>query len=300
MDRAIDINLAGVHADLALVEKRTESRCFHRLFDIGIGQHQHRIEPAQFHYHPLECAPGALAEDARGLVRSGEVDATYRWAFEEHVGNCGGRAGSVGDDVERAFGKARLFENLGVDQAGRHRRLFRRFDYRGVAEGHRQQKCPPGQIERSVPGGEPGDDAQRLARDHGHAAGDIAVHQIAIGQIAPTRRLAQHRDRQANLEDREHSARPGFGGHDRDDLFETPLGYVGGPEEQPLAFAWRQGRPRRECRRRGGDRPLAFGAAPGSDFSNHRAIKGIAVGKGRAADGIPCPVDKVRRAPNLR
>ena len=186
-----------------------------------------------------------------------------------------------------------------MDQPRRHRCLFRGLDNRGIAERHWQQERSPGEVERAVPRGETGNHAQRLARDHRDASRHVAVHQVAVGQIAPTRRLAQHGCRKADLERGEHPGRSGFDSHDRHDLLDPPLGDVCRLEEQPLAFTRRQRGPGGERGGRGGDRTFALGAPARRDLGDHAAIVGAAVGKSRSAERCPGAVDEMGGSTDL-
>ena len=66
VDRPLDEDLAGVHADLPGVEERGEGGGLDRVVQVGVGEHDQRVVAAELEHAALERPPGPLGEDPPG------------------------------------------------------------------------------------------------------------------------------------------------------------------------------------------------------------------------------------------
>jgi hypothetical protein len=82
------------------VEECPERRGVHRVLDVGVAQHDHRVVAAQLQQHPLQVAAGRFGEPTAGGRGAGEVDAAHQWVLDQLVADRAGLPGAVRDDVE--------------------------------------------------------------------------------------------------------------------------------------------------------------------------------------------------------
>ena len=87
VDLALDDDLAGVQADLALVEERPEGRHPHGVVDVDVVEDDHRVVAAELEHRALEGPAGPFGEHAGGVDPADEVDDPDLVAGEELVGD---------------------------------------------------------------------------------------------------------------------------------------------------------------------------------------------------------------------
>ena len=110
-DRPLDVDAAHAHADLALVDEGAVRRGLDRVVEVGAGQDDQRVLPAELQHDPLEVAAGRLGEPAAGGRGAGEVDAgAPRGLAISSSPIVAGLARRVRHDVEDAGRQAGLLE----------------------------------------------------------------------------------------------------------------------------------------------------------------------------------------------
>jgi hypothetical protein len=126
VDPALDHDLAGAEAELALVEERPEGCRSHYVVDVDVVEDDHRVVAAEFQDGALEGPPGPLGQHAGGLDTADQVDGPDLIASEKLICDRSGGAGGVWYDVHDPGWKPGLFGDFGHQQPGRDRRAARR------------------------------------------------------------------------------------------------------------------------------------------------------------------------------
>lgn len=159
--RALHIQAAGGGAILPGVVEAETANTVHHLLQVGVVKHNHRSFAAQLHvgaFHAGRC----IADDMRtGGDRPGQ-------RYHAHPLVAGQRIADFSSLTEQNIDHARR-EQVG-QQAGqiqrRQRRLLRRLQHRAVSRRQRRGQLPRRHHQRVIPGGDRGDDADRIAANH--------------------------------------------------------------------------------------------------------------------------------------
>jgi hypothetical protein len=171
-DRTIDHDPLGGHADLTLMEERTEARCGCRPVQVGVCQHHHRCLSAELEQDPLEMAPGCLGDDPSHLAGAGEVDPTRCGVGDQLLHHIGGIDRIVGDQIDDSR------RQTGVIQRARDRRMRARAQLRGLQHdgvpiSQRRGDRTRGEDHRRVPRCDRDHDAGWLADSHRQLSGHV-------------------------------------------------------------------------------------------------------------------------------
>ena len=141
-DRALDDDPPRRHADLALVEERAEGRRVHRELEIGVGEHDQRVVPAELEQDALEVPARGLGQPASGLGRAGEVDDRHARVLDQALADRRRLSAGVGDDVQHA-GRQPGPRRSRPRGARRRRRVLRGLEDDRVAERERPRSRAP-------------------------------------------------------------------------------------------------------------------------------------------------------------
>ena len=293
-NRALDDDLPGGHADLALVEERPERRRVHRVLEVGVGEHDQRVVAAELEQDPLEVAAGRLGELAPGRGRAGEVEPAHERVLDQLVADRPGLAGRVRDDVEHPRGQPRLGEDLAPEQSTDDRRVLGRLQHDRVAERERRRDRARGEDERGIPGRDRADDPDRAAQAHRERA-RVGGEHLAERRIGERCRLPEEpRHEHVRLEHPEAERAARLAREERDDLVLSRLEDVGGPEEDALAHGRGRGRPLGEGGVRSLDGTGGVLAAAGCDVGDDLAGEGVERLERAAVGGVdPLAADEL-------
>ena len=155
----MDEDAGAVGADLTGAVEVRHHRDVGGAVEIGVGEDDQRRLAAQLHRHFLQGGTaGRRHHLAAGLDAAGEGDLLDTGMLGQH----GAHAAVALDDVEDAVGQARFGVDLGQFQRAERCDFAGLEDHR-VAGGQSRSRLPQGDLDRVVPGADPGDDAQRLA-----------------------------------------------------------------------------------------------------------------------------------------
>ena len=148
-------------AVLAGVDQRTGDRALDRGVEVGVVEHHERRLPAEFQLGAVAVQGGRghhLAADRGGPGERHQVDVAMAGQGGADV------APGAGDDVEHPGGQTGLAGEPGQRQRGQRSQLGG-LDHHRAAGGQRGQHLPHGHLQRVVPRGDGGDDADGLAPD---------------------------------------------------------------------------------------------------------------------------------------
>ncbi len=172
MDVLLDEKARRGDADLAGVEEDAHAGALRGGVEIlAVVEDDVRRLAAAFEAHMLHVRLGGIFQEVLAdFGRAGEGD-----HVDIHVAAKGlaRRFAHAGQHVEDAVRNARFGRDLGEAESGKGR-LFGGLQDHGIARGKRRAELPCGHEEREVPRHDRGDDAERLARDHGE--------RVAIGR----------------------------------------------------------------------------------------------------------------------
>ncbi len=237
-DRRIDHQPFGGHADLALVEERTEGGGLHRGIEIGIVEHHERRLAAELEQRRLQLAGRLFGDDPTDAGRAGEVDATHRGVLDQRRDHLGGLLGGVADHVDHTLAEPRLDQHF-ADQLMSRRALLRSLENHRVAAGQRGSHGPRTEDDRRVPRRNAQHRAARHAHAHRQAAGHVGRNHLATHLGGQARRLAQHAGGDHHVEAGPARRGAGLGDHPFDERVLARLHQLGGLEQlgTPLAGA---------------------------------------------------------------
>ena len=174
---------AGGHADLPLVEPGAESYCRGDPIEIGVLKHDDGVLAAELELHFLEMLASKLADAAADRARSRERDHRDVGIGADRLAGLG----AAGQDLQHAFGQARLLEQARDDEAPGERSARIGLEHDSVAGGERGRDGAAGQDQREVERRDHADDAARHTTCNGEPAAVAGQHQ--------TLRLRAHRRR---------------------------------------------------------------------------------------------------------
>ena len=276
---AVHEHARPVGAHLAGGVEIAEDCAGHGIVELGVVEHDERRFAAELERHVLEGLGRLAHDDAACPGLAGERD-----LGDARMGDEGLPGARVAlHDVEGAVGQPGLLERLGEVGGGEGRQLGRLEDHR-VAAGECRGRLPAGDLDRVVPGADPGDHAEglapRIAERRGAEVDMLAGQRRGnSGEIVEAIRPRQDVDRDRLLDRLAGVARLGLG-----DLLVARAQNIRGLPEDAAALGSRRPRPRREPRPGGVDGPIDRGRVGLDDLAQDLAGRGVDGGEplGRA------------------
>jgi hypothetical protein len=107
----------GGHADLALVEERTEGADRHGLFEVDVVHDDQGGVAAEFEVHALEVLSAERTHHPASDGRAGEGDDVHERVDDQRLTHIS----ATGQHAEDARGQTRLFEDASEHHAAAHR-----------------------------------------------------------------------------------------------------------------------------------------------------------------------------------
>ena len=162
VDRILDHQAIGDHADLALMDELAPDAGFDRIVDIGIVQHHDRRIAAKLQFErfePLGIERG-LADTATHRCRPGEGHHRGDRMLDHGIADLRARTGQHRDEAGR---KLRLFADRGKQGSAGDDRIACRFDDDAIAQRERGKKRAGGQLQWEIPRRDQCDHTGRLA-----------------------------------------------------------------------------------------------------------------------------------------
>ena len=185
----VNVQARAGRTDLPAVEKDGGSRAGCSLFQVGIGEHEHRRLATQLQRHLLEIAKRGLHDAFAGSGGAGERD-LVDIVVRGQRGACA-RA-KTGHDIDHAIGETRLLDQLAQPQCVQ-RRLLGRLQHDGAADRQCGRQFPDRHRQRKVPRDDLSDYAYRFAQRVGMpVAWYRQLHRLAIHLGGPTSHVADH------------------------------------------------------------------------------------------------------------
>ena len=270
-DRALDDDLARRHADLPLVQKRTERRRVDRVLEVRVPEHDQRVVAAELEHDPLQVPARRLRELAAGGRRAREVDPADRLVLGEFVADRACLTGCVRDDVEHPGRQPRLGEDLTPQRPADDRRQLRRLEHDGVAERQRRRDRAGREDQGRVPGSDRSDDAGGPADAERERTRVVGGDHLPDRLIRQRRCLAEQVRDEVHLEHAEAERAAGLAREQCDHLVLAGLEDVGGLEEDALPLGRPRLRPRRERGRSRLDRLSCLLRTAGRHLRDHVA-----------------------------
>ena len=157
--RALEVDARRGGAVLSRVVRRAQGdRVGHRA-EVGVAEHDHRRLAPELEVHALHALHGPAHHGLARLRRARDADHVDLAVGDERLADLG----VAGHHVEQPGGKPRLDGQLGKPQR-RARRGGCRLQDDGIARGERGARLPDRHDEREIPRSDPGDHANRAAR----------------------------------------------------------------------------------------------------------------------------------------